>query len=148
RLVHVGSLSHRIGRRPDPWQGAVAPRPEPSLFSYARAKLAVTLLASHLADALPGTHGPTSVLAHPGTAVDVLTPERDGIPPSQPTRLRRVDRALVRRMHGKDAAARILVHAAVSPAVGHGEHWGPGGAGQLSGPPARLPTPGYGAGRP
>lgn len=141
RLVHVGSLSHRIAPRQDPWGGVVGPRPERSLLSYARSKLAVTLLAAHLARVLPESHGPASVLAHPGTAVDALTPERDGIPASQPTRLRRVDRALVSRMHGKHDAATVLVHAATAGGVAHGEHWGPAGTGHLSGPPVRLAPP-------
>ncbi|SOC52183.1 Short-chain dehydrogenase [Ornithinimicrobium cerasi] len=142
RVVHVGSLSHRIPLGPDPWTVALRPRREPTLVSYARAKRAVTLFGMQLAREL-GARGSaaTSVLAHPGTAVDVLTPARDGIPASQPTEIGPVSRTLVRAMHGKDGGAAVIVHAATSPLVRSGDWWGPDGAGQLRGDAVRLRPP-------
>jgi NAD(P)-dependent dehydrogenase (short-subunit alcohol dehydrogenase family) len=148
RVVHVGSLSHRLPLGRDPWGTATDPRREPSLVSYGRSKLAVTLFGMELARrfAASGTAA-TSVLAHPGTAVDALTPERDGIPASQPTDLTAFSRLLTRGMHGKDGGAAILVHAATAPDVRNGDFWGPSGRGQLSGPPVLLrpPSPRRGA---
>jgi NAD(P)-dependent dehydrogenase (short-subunit alcohol dehydrogenase family) len=142
RVVHVGSLGHRVPTGRDPWARAEHPRPEPSLQSYARSKLAVTVFGLHLA-ALLESHGSpaTSVLAHPGTAVDVRTPPRDGIPASQPMRTDRVSRTLTRAMHGKDAGALVLVHAATARDVRSGECWGPDGRGQLRGMPTRVAVP-------
>lgn len=148
RVVHVGSLSSRLPAGRSPWERVGAPRPEPSLRSYARSKLAVTLLHRELARLLapaPAVLGDmpraSSVLAHPGTAVDALGPVREGVPASQPTRLGPVSRTLVRPMHGKDGGAAVLVHAAVDPSVRNGDVWGPAGPGQLSGPPARVRLP-------
>lgn len=138
RVVHVGSLSARVPPGRSPWVRLTDPRPEASMRSYARSKLAVTLLHRALASRLDGAGGAISVLAHPGTAVDVLTPARDGIPASQPTQIGPLSRLLVHGMHGKDAAAEVLVHAATDPLVRNGDLWGPGGRGQLSGPPARV----------
>lgn len=142
RVVHVGSLSHRVPLGRSPWAVLERPRREPSFVSYARSKAAVTLFALELAARL-AARGSTaaSVLAHPGTAVDVLTPVRDGIPASQPTDLSPVGRRLVRRMHGKDGGAAVLVHAATGGDVGNGEVWGPGGRWQLAGEAVRLPAP-------
>lgn len=149
RMVHVGSLSSRVPVGRDPWSRLADPGREPSFVSYARSKVAVTLLHQVLADHLAPGVGSTdltgsprrraaSVLAHPGTAVDVLTPERDGIPVSQPTDVSRLSRLIVRGMHGKDGGAAVLVHAATAAGVRNGEVWGPGGRGQLSGSPARV----------
>ncbi|MFK5645225.1 SDR family NAD(P)-dependent oxidoreductase [Ornithinimicrobium sp. LYQ121] len=142
RVVHVGSLSHRLPLGRDPWGAASDPRREPSLVSYGRSKLAVTLFGMELARRFAaGATAATSVLAHPGTAVDVLTPERDGIPASQPTDIGAFSRMLTRGMHGKDGGAKILVHAATAPEVRNGDVWGPSGRGQLSGGPVRLRPP-------
>lgn len=152
RVVHVGSLSSRMPAGRSPWSHLTDPRPEPTFLSYARSKLAVTLLHHALARgpgpdptsaaALPDPGAPllavASVLVHPGVAVDVQTPARDGIPASQPTGLNPVSRILVRPMQGKDAGAALLVHAAVDPDVRSGEVWGPAGRWQLGGPPTRL----------
>lgn len=145
RLVHVGSISHRLAlRRPEPFAPALDPgAAEPSLLSYARSKLAVTLFGLVLADGLAAAGSSvSSVVAHPGVSVDRLTPPRDGIPPSQP--MGETVGAVVtvrlgaRLMHGKDAGARVLVHAATSPQVRNGEVWGPSGRGRLNGEATRL----------
>lgn len=142
RVVHTGSLGHRLPTGRDPWRRAEHPRPEATLKSYARSKLAVTVFGLHLAT-LVDRHGSraASVVAHPGTAVDVRTPPRDGIPASQPLRTDHLSRTLTRAMHGKDAGALVLVHAATAPEVGNGDCWGPSGRGQLRGGPTRLAVP-------
>ncbi len=142
RVVHVGSLSHRVPLGRAPWAVLERPRREPSFVSYARSKVAVTLFALELAARLAARgSSASSVLAHPGTAVDVLTPVRDGIPASQPTDLSPVGRLLVRGMHGKDAGAAVLVRAATDPGRADGQVWGPGGRWQLAGEAVRLPAP-------
>jgi NAD(P)-dependent dehydrogenase (short-subunit alcohol dehydrogenase family) len=142
RVVHVGSLIHRrpgqpAHSRPDPAE------PQSDLHKYARSKLAVMSfgfeLSRRLADSVPQTRsGATSVVVHPGTALDVLSPHREGVAVNQPqgsTALRRVVAAIT---HGKHEAARVLVHAVASPGVGNGDYWGPGGWMQLRGEPARC----------
>ncbi|AXH95717.1 SDR family NAD(P)-dependent oxidoreductase [Ornithinimicrobium avium] len=142
RAVHVGSLSHRMPLGRDPWGRLTRPRREPSFVGYARSKVAVALFALELAARLAAAgSAASSVLAHPGTAVDVLTPVRDGIPASQPTDLGPVGRVLVRGMHGKDGGAAVLVRAAVDPSVGNGQVWGPAGRWQLAGAPERVGAP-------
>jgi hypothetical protein len=74
----------------------------------------------------------TSVVAHPGLALDVLSPVRPEVTPSraEPTWFRPVRRFV---SQGKDAGAAPLVHAAVAPGVRSGEYWGPSGWMQLRG---------------
>lgn len=142
RIVHCGSLSQRLPLGRDPWSRLESPGREPSFASYTRSKHAVTVFGMTLASRLAARgSSASSVLAHPGVAVDVHTPARDGIPPSQPTDLRAVDRWLVRGAHGKDGGAAILVHAATAPGVRNGDSWGPSGRWQLSGRPVRLRGP-------
>src|SRR5690606_34258596 len=50
RMVHVGSLSSRVPVGRDPWSRLADPGREPSFVSYARSKVAVTLLHQVLAD--------------------------------------------------------------------------------------------------
>lgn len=142
RVVHAGSLSSRIPLGREPWSRARSPRREPSFVSYTRSKQAVTVfgmaLAAHLASR--GSRA-SSVIAHPGTAVDVLSPEREGVPASQPMTLSPLSARLVRVMHGKDGGAAVLVHAATDSQVRNGDFWGPAGTWQLSGPPVRLKAP-------
>lgn len=139
RIVHCGSLSQRLPLGPDPWSRLEHPRREPSFAACTRSKHAVTSFGMTLASRLAARGSAAcSVLAHPGVAVDVNSPAREGIPPSQPTDLRAVDRWLVRRVHGKDGGAAILVHAATAPGVRSGDFWGPAGRGHVSGPPVRL----------
>ena len=57
RVVHVGSLSHRLPLGRDPWASATDPRREPSLVSYGRSKLAVTLFGMELARRFAATLG-------------------------------------------------------------------------------------------
>lgn len=142
RVVHVGSLSSRLPLGREPWSRARSPRREPSLVSYTRSKQAVTIFGMALAARLASRGSrASSVIAHPGTAVDVLSPVREGVPASQPMTLSPLSRRLVRGMHGKDGGAAVLVHAATDAGVRSGDVWGPAGRGQLSGPPVRLGAP-------
>ncbi len=137
RVVHVGSLSHSLAT--PPFDDAARPSGARDFTAYARSKLAVTLFGFELARrfAVAGS-GATSVVAHPGAAVDVLAPEREGVPATQPPVGPGWRRALVAALlHGKDAAARTLVHAAAASEVRNGEMWGPAGPFQVRGGPAR-----------
>jgi NAD(P)-dependent dehydrogenase (short-subunit alcohol dehydrogenase family) len=141
RVVHVGSLIHRrpgqpAHSRPDPGE------PQSDLHKYARSKLAVMSfgfeLARRLAAAGPhGGGGATSVVVHPGTALDVLSPHREGVAVNQPQARPAIRRLVATVTHGKHEAARVLVHAVASPAVENGDYWGPGGWLQLRGEPVR-----------
>lgn len=137
RVVHVGSLSHSLAK--PPFDNAARPSPERDFTLYARSKLAVTMFGFELARrfAAAGSTA-TSVVAHPGAAVDVLASTREGVPATQPPVEAGWRRALVAALlHGKDAAARTLVHAAGAPDVRNGDFWGPAGAFEVRGAPAR-----------
>ena len=132
RVVHLGSIAHRFVRldRHDPFRvGRYSDHRQ-----YGRSKLAVMLfgfeLAARLADAGSSV---TSVVAHPGLALDSLAVHRPGVIRSrtEPGWLRP---GLVAQ--GKDVGAEPLVHAAVGAGVRSGEYWGPGGWMQLRGHPA------------
>ena len=75
-------------------------------------------------------------MAHPGFALSVYTPIREGV------RLRsRADRPIRRRLmravaQGKDTGAWPLVQALTDPAALNGQCWGPGGFLGLKGLPA------------
>ncbi|WP_144758247.1 SDR family NAD(P)-dependent oxidoreductase [Curtobacterium sp. 9128] len=134
RVVHLGSIAHRwptLDRR-DPLRVGVYS----GYRQYARSKLAVMLfgfeLAQRLADA--GSRV-SSVVAHPGLALDALGPPRPEVTPAraEPAWLRPGEHLFAQ---GKDAGAEPLVHAAVGLDVRSGEYWGPRGALQLRGPAA------------
>jgi len=137
RVVHVGSLSHSLAK--PPFDDAALPSPDRDFTLYARSKLAVTMFGFELARRFAAAgSGATSVVAHPGAAVDVLAPVREGVPATQPPVDAGWRRALVAALlHGKDAAARTLVHAAAGPDVRNGDFWGPAGAFEVRGAPAR-----------
>lgn len=142
RIVLTGSLSHRLPLGKDPWSRVVLPRREPSFVSYTRSKQAVTILGMALARSFAVRSAAAAcVLAHPGVAVDVLTPAREGIAATQPMDISPISRAVVSRTHGKDAGAAILVHAATAPGIRNGDCIGPSGPRQLSGPPRTIPPP-------
>lgn len=136
RIVHVGSLSHTYPREP----AGSLPRPDDpqsDLVKYARSKLAVMSLGFELARRLTANGcSASSVVAHPGTAVDVLSPSRDAAtnqPEVRPA-LRPILRVL---LHGKHSGAESVVAAVTSPSVCNGDYWGPGGWRQLRGAPTR-----------
>jgi len=138
RVVHLGSISHRWAwlDRTDP----TASRPYVNYLQYARSKLAVMLfgfeLAQRLADA--GSRV-SSVVAHPGLAIDALTPERPDIVPVSGTPAW-VAAGEQLWAQGKDTGAHPLVYAAVGDDVHSGEYWGPGGWMQLRGQPVVVPA--------
>lgn len=134
RVVAVGSIAHRFARiEPGtldvPWHGS-------SLRQYGRSKAALMSLAFELDRRWRGT-ARSALCAHPGYAVDPLTPERAGLAPV--SRLSRVLAAPTRVVvQGKDAGAWPIVHAATSPAATGSDYWGPGGLLEFRGEPARV----------
>ncbi|MEV8175641.1 SDR family NAD(P)-dependent oxidoreductase [Microbacterium sp. LMC-P-041] len=134
RVVAVGSLAHRFaeidpGTLSQPWTGA-------SLRQYGRSKAALMALAFELNRRWRGT-ARSALCAHPGYAVDPLTPHRDGLAAVSPlTRaLASVSRPLVQ---GKDAGAAPILHAAVAADATGGDYWGPGGLLEFRGAPKRV----------
>ncbi|MBC6493922.1 SDR family NAD(P)-dependent oxidoreductase [Microbacterium sp. 4-7] len=134
RVVAVGSLAHRFaeidpGTLTQPWTGA-------SLRQYGRSKAALMALAFELNRRWRGT-ARSALCAHPGYAVDPLTPHRDGLAAVSPlTRaLASVSRPLVQ---GKDAGAAPILHAAVAADATGGDYWGPGGLLEFRGAPKRV----------
>ncbi len=134
RVVHLGSIAHRFTSldRRDP----LATGRYEGHRQYARSKLAVMLFGFELAQRLAASGSAvSSVVAHPGLAVDSLAPARPEVTParSEPSWWR-LGNGWVDQ--GKDAGATPLVHAAVGADVRSGEYWGPDGALQLRGAPA------------
>ncbi|MHA6524735.1 SDR family NAD(P)-dependent oxidoreductase [Tessaracoccus sp. G1721] len=125
RCVFVGS----IGDRGAPLPADAVPPPglrASDLAKYGQSKLATATLMGELARRL-ARHGDgvASLGAHPGTAVDFLSPPRDGVAINQPD-VARIMRAPVRLFtHGKHEGARPVLTAAACPGAGNGECWGP-----------------------
>ncbi|WIB62271.1 SDR family NAD(P)-dependent oxidoreductase [Curtobacterium sp. MCBD17_040] len=138
RVVHVGSISHRWVRLDgrDPFRAD----PYVNYLQYARSKLAVMLFGFELAQRLADSGSSVrSVVAHPGLALDSLSPSRPGVVPSGPgAPWLRVGGRLVAQ--GKDAGAVPLVHAAVGDDVRSGAYWGPDGWFQLRGGATVVPA--------
>lgn len=134
RVVAVGSLAHRFAEidpatLAQPWTG-------PSLRQYGRSKAALMAFAFELNRRWRGS-ARSALCAHPGYAVDPLTPHRDGLTEvSAATRaLASLSRPLVQ---GKDAGAAPIVHAAVAADATGGDYWGPGGLLEFRGAPTRV----------
>ncbi|AQY03024.1 MULTISPECIES: SDR family NAD(P)-dependent oxidoreductase [Microbacterium] len=134
RVVAVGSLAHRFAEidpatLAQPWTG-------PSLRQYGRSKAALMAFAFELNRRWRGS-ARSALCAHPGYAVDPLTPHRDGLAAvSTVTRvLASLSRPLVQ---GKDAGAAPIVHAAVAADATGGDYWGPGGLLEFRGAPRRV----------
>ncbi|MYW91734.1 SDR family NAD(P)-dependent oxidoreductase [Amycolatopsis rubida] len=89
--------------------------------AYERSKLAQTLFALELDRRLRAAGSSRlSVVAHPGGALDRLTPDRP------PLHVRGTKLNLARiALQGKDGGARPAVRAAVGPDVHSGQIWGP-----------------------
>jgi len=134
RVVAVGSLAHRFSPIDPasidrPWTGT-------SLRQYGRSKAALMALAFALDRRWRGT-ARSALCAHPGYAVDPLTPRRDGL--AETSGLLRALAAPTRVLvQGKDAGAAPIVHAAVSPDATGGDYWGPGGLLEFRGAPTRV----------
>lgn len=134
RVVTVGSLAHRFAhldptRLTAPWRGS-------SLRQYGASKAALMAFAFEL-DRRWGTTSRSSVCAHPGYAVDPLTPDREGVVeiPVAVRALAAVTRLLVQ---GKDGGAVPIVHAATDSDVVSGDYWGPNGLAEFRGAPTRV----------
>ena len=134
RVVAVGSLAHRFAEidpatLAQPWTG-------PSLRQYGRSKAALMAFAFELNRRWRGSSR-SALCAHPGYAVDPLTPHRDGLAevPTVTRALAALSRPLVQ---GKDAGAAPIVHAAVAADATGGDYWGPGGLLEFRGAPRRV----------
>lgn len=134
RMVAVGSIAHRFARLDpatleDPWRGS-------SLRQYGRSKASLMAFAFELARRWSGS-ARAAVSAHPGYAVDPLTPPRSGL--AEVSRVVRALSAPTRVLvQGKDGGALPIVHAATSADVTNGDYWGPGGLLEFRGRPRRV----------
>ncbi|MHA7238387.1 SDR family NAD(P)-dependent oxidoreductase [Arthrobacter sp. TMS1-12-1] len=137
RIVHLGSISHRWARLTP---SSLQPSSYSSARAYATSKLAVMAFGFELARRLDatGSHA-TSVVAHPGLALGMLTPERHGVAAHRAAPRWR-QRVMDPVAQGKDDGAWPLVRAAVDPDVPNGAYCGPGGWFQLTGPPVVVPA--------
>ncbi|MEU1509319.1 SDR family NAD(P)-dependent oxidoreductase [Kitasatospora sp. NPDC005748] len=137
RIVTVGSFAARSERLdPDDLQSLRDYRPG---RTYGRSKLAQMSFAFEL-DRRLRARGSTllSVVAHPGGALDSLTPPRPGVhAASRGTRLRALPAGLL--LQGKDAGAWPIVRAVLDPRVRGGQLWGPRAFG-LRGAPRLEPA--------
>ncbi|MFJ2771019.1 SDR family NAD(P)-dependent oxidoreductase [Streptomyces sp. NPDC087300] len=137
RVVTVGSFAARSERLDlDDLQSARDYRPK---RTYGRSKLAQMSFAFELDRRLRATGSTVlSVVAHPGGALDSLTPSR---PPVHVTtggeRLRALPAGLL--VQGKDAGAWPVVRAVLDPDAAGGQMWGPRVFG-LRGAPRREPA--------
>ena len=137
RVVMLGSLAHRFS--PLDLGDLAGERRMPALVRYGRSKTACMMIAGELDRRWRAAgYDRIALSAHPGYAVDALTPPQD--PADRPRgiaaarhRVARAGRVLVQ---GKDAGAWPVVHAAVAPGVTGGDLWGPGGPLELRGAPA------------
>lgn len=134
RVVTVGSIAHRFATLDPatldaPWTGS-------SLRQYGRSKAALMAFAFELSRRWSGSSR-MSVSAHPGYAVDPLTPARPGLAEVSGfvRALSAPSRVLVQ---GKDGGALPIVHAATAAEVVSGDYWGPGGLLEFRGAPARV----------
>lgn len=134
RVVAVGSLAHRFAEidpatLSQPWTG-------PSLRQYGRSKAALMAFTFELNRRWRGS-ARSALCAHPGYAVDPLTPYRDGL--ADVSAVSRALAALSRPLvQGKDAGAAAIVHATVAADATGGDYWGPGGLLEFRGAPKRV----------
>lgn len=137
RIVHLGSISHR-------WARLTPTSLQPSSYrnarAYATSKLAVTAFGFELARRLELTGSrATSVVAHPGFSLGMLTPDRPGVAAhKEASRWRQ--RAMAPVAQGKDDGAWPLVRAVADRSIPNGAYCGPAGWFQLSGEPALVPV--------
>ncbi|MEV5279490.1 SDR family NAD(P)-dependent oxidoreductase [Streptomyces sp. NPDC051994] len=137
RVVTVGSFAARSERLDlaDP-QSLRDYRPK---RTYGRSKLAQMSFGFELDRRLRAMDSTVlSVVAHPGGALDSLTPSRPSLPATTPgDRLRALPAGLV--VQGKDAGAWPIVRALLDSEVRGGQLWGPRVFG-LRGTPRREPA--------
>jgi NAD(P)-dependent dehydrogenase (short-subunit alcohol dehydrogenase family) len=135
RVVAVGSIAHRWS--PVDLDDLLAVAGFRSFRQYGRSKSAVLMFAFELdRRARAAGRDLVSVAAHPGFALESLSP-----PLPDADRPNALLRAGVRPANGwlcqgKDAGARPLVHASTADGVRGGQYWGPGGFGEATGRPA------------
>ncbi|WP_433855270.1 SDR family NAD(P)-dependent oxidoreductase [Streptomyces kronopolitis] len=140
RVVTVGSFAARSERLDlDDLQSTRDYRPK---RTYGRSKLAQMSFGFALDRHLRAVGSTVlSVVAHPGGALDSLTPSRPPVVVTTPgERLRALPAGLV--VQGKHAGARPVVRAVLDPEVRGGELWGPRVFG-LRGAPRREPVPAH-----
>ncbi|NJA60989.1 SDR family NAD(P)-dependent oxidoreductase [Streptomyces sp. NEAU-H3] len=140
RIVTVGSFAARSERLDlDDLQSTRDYRPK---RTYGRSKLAQMSFGFALDRRLRAVNSTVlSVVAHPGGALDSLTPSRPPINVTTPgKRLRALPSALL--VQGKDAGAWPVVRAVLDPEVRGGQLWGPRIFG-LRGTPRREPVPAH-----
>ncbi|MFD7920995.1 SDR family NAD(P)-dependent oxidoreductase [Streptomyces sp. NPDC059740] len=137
RIVTVGSFAARSERLdPDDLQSARDYRPK---RTYGRSKLAQMSFGFELDRRLRAAGSTVlSVVAHPGGALDPLTPSRPPVHVTTPgERLRALPAGLL--VQGKDAGAWPVVRAVLDGEVAGGQLWGPRVFG-LRGVPRREPV--------
>ena len=142
RVVHLGSISHEFFRLDlDDLQSTRTPFRE--FRTYGRSKLAVMTYAFELDRRLRLAGADVaSIVAHPGFAVDELSPARRILP--EPKEGNPVSRGAYHLIaQGKDAGAHPIVAAATDPAAAGGQYWGPDGWRQLRGAPAVVSAKPY-----
>ncbi|MFF1380893.1 SDR family NAD(P)-dependent oxidoreductase [Streptomyces sp. NPDC058308] len=140
RVVTVGSFAARSERLDlDDLQSARDYRPK---RTYGRSKLAQMYFGLELDRRLRATGSTVlSVVAHPGGALDSLTPSRAPVHVTTPgERLRALPAGLL--VQGKDAGAWPIVRAVLDAEVQGGQVWGPRVFG-LRGVPRREPVPAH-----
>ncbi|MFF9481613.1 SDR family NAD(P)-dependent oxidoreductase [Streptomyces sp. NPDC014733] len=140
RIVTVGSFAARSERLDlDDPQSTRDYRPK---RTYGRSKLAQMSFGFALDRRLRAIGSPVrSVVAHPGGALDGLTPSRPQIRvTTRGERLRALPAGLL--VQGKEAGARPVVRAVLDPEVAGGDLWGPRVFG-LRGAPRREPVPSH-----
>ncbi|SHF16301.1 oxidoreductase [Streptoalloteichus hindustanus] len=139
RVVTVSSIAHRYGRiddvddlRParDTDTGA---RPENSVFTYARSKLANLMFTYELQRRLSAAGAPTTALAaHPGGASTEIFRNSPG--------WFRAPNLLIAKLLGRspEMGALPTLRAAADPEARGGEYYGPGGLFEVQGYPRRV----------
>ncbi|WP_394252234.1 SDR family NAD(P)-dependent oxidoreductase [Arthrobacter pityocampae] len=139
RIVHLGSISHR-------WARLTPSFLDPSRYSgaraYATSKLAVMAFGFELARRLEAMGSPaTSVVAHPGLALGMLTPDRPGVAAGPSVPAPRWRQRIMRQVaQGKDDGAWPLVRATIDRTIPNGAYCGPDGWFQLTGQPVVVPA--------
>ncbi|MEV0977805.1 SDR family NAD(P)-dependent oxidoreductase [Streptomyces sp. NPDC049915] len=140
RIVTVGSFAARSERLDlGDLQSRRDYRPK---RTYGRSKLAQMCFGFELDRRLRAVGSTVlSVVAHPGGALDVLTPSRPPVGVTPPgLRMRALPCALL--VQGKDAGAWSIVRAVLDSEVQGGQLWGPRVFG-LRGKPRREPVPSH-----
>ncbi|MBF4624123.1 SDR family NAD(P)-dependent oxidoreductase [Clavibacter sp. VKM Ac-2872] len=137
RVVMLGSLAHRFS--PLDLGDLAGERRMPALVRYGRSKTACMTIAVELDRRWRAAGSDRVALsAHPGYAVDALTPPQD--PARRPHGIaaarRRIAAAGRVLVQGKDAGAWPVAHAAAADGVAGGSFWGPVGPLELKGAPA------------